>query len=103
MRSSPKLIPVLISFPEAAARQDGWGRLVDLSGSGAHLSALLELRRAETVTLSFEVGGEPFHAVSARVTFVEADHDGYSLAELRFTDEVEKRRLARTILETLSR
>ena len=103
MRSSPKLIPVLIGFPEEAARQDGWGRLLELSGSGARLDARVELRRDETLSLSFEVGGEVFKGTPARVAYVETDAYGCALAELRFTDEVVKRRLARTILETLSR
>lgn len=100
---APSLIPVLVRFPGGAARQDAWGRLLSLTAGGANLSTAADLRKGEDMTLSFELGGEQFRAVPARVSFVEPDVDGQSLAELRFTDELERRRLSKVLLDVLSR
>ena len=96
-------MPVVISFPGEAAREPGWGRLVELSASTAVLSTGVPLSRLETVLLSFEVGGERFESLPGRVVFEEIDQDGYTRAELSFSDEMQKRRLARALLDLLSR
>lgn len=100
---APSLIPVLVRFPGGAARQDAWGRLLTLTAGGASLSTAAPLTKGEELTLSFELGGEQFRAVPAQVSFVEPDVDGQTLAELRFTDELERRRLSTVLLDVLSR
>ena len=100
---APSLIPVLVRFPGGAARQDAWGRLLSLTAGGATLSTAAPLEKAEALTLSFELGGETFRGVPARVSHVEPDVDGQTLAELRFTDELERRRLSTVLLDVLSR
>jgi hypothetical protein len=100
---APSLIPALIRFPGGAARQDAWGRLLDLSAGGAVLSTAAPLQVGEGLTLSFELGGEDFRAMTARVYHVEPDVDGQPLADLRFTDELDRRRLSKLLLDVLSR
>lgn len=96
-------VPALIAFEGASARADAWGRLVELSAVGANLMSQSELRKGEFVALSFEAAGESFKGLRARVDWVERDADGYWLAELSFTQEIEKRRLAKILLDALSR
>lgn len=103
MRRAPSLIPVLLRFPGSAARQDAWGRLLELTAGGATLSTAAPLARGEALTLSFELGGEELKGVPARAAHVERDADGHVLAELRFTDELERRRLSRLLLDLLAR
>lgn len=100
---APSLIPALVRFPGGAARQDAWGRLLELTAGGAVLSTAATLRLGEELTLSFELGGEEFRSVPARVSHVEPDLDGQTWAELRFADELERRRLAKTLLDVLAK
>ncbi len=102
-RASPAAVPALLRFAPGLGRLDGWGRLQELSSSFAVVSTLTVLARRERVLLSFEVAGERYREVGAEVVWVQSDSDGFCVAELRFVDEVEKRRLARTLLEVLSR
>jgi hypothetical protein len=97
------LLPVLLRFPGPLAREEGWGRLLHLAASAASLCTQTTLRVGENVLLSFEVHGERFDGLSASVEHSAADEDGFCRAELRFTDEVEKRRLARVLADVLSR
>ena len=103
MRRTPAPLPVLLRFSPAAARQDGWGRLVSLTSGGAELSTAVRLVVGETLFLSFELAGDRFEAVLARVAHAEDDADGHRLAELRFTDEAERRRLAKALTDLLAR
>jgi len=103
LRRAAALLPVLLRFGPAAARQDGWGRLVELTSGGAELSTATRLVAGEVVLLSFELAGDRFEGVHARVAHAEDDADGHRLAELRFTDEVERRRLAKALTDVLSR
>lgn len=103
MRNAPGLIAVLLVFPPEAARQDAWGRLLKLTSGGAELSTAARLLKSETVLLAFELGGERFEAVRARVEHAEDDADGHRLAELKFLDEVQRRALARVLTDVLSR
>lgn len=100
-RSASRL-PVLLAFPDGA-RMEGWGRFIELSASTATLSTHSSLVRLERVLLTFELNGENFAELPARVAHQEPDQDGYTLAELTFTDEVAKRRLARVLADLLSR
>ena len=103
MRKSASFLPVLLGFEPSAARQDGWGRLVRLTSGGAELATAARLVAGEGVILSFELAGDRFEGVRARVAHAEDDADGHRLVELRFTDEVERRRLARALTDVLSR
>lgn len=103
MTRSPVLIPALIGFPGASARQDAWGRLLELTPAGAILCTAAPLAPGEELFLSFGLGDEELRGVSARAAHVERDADGQLLIELRFTDELERRRLSRVLLDVLSR
>lgn len=100
---APSLIPVLVRFPGGAARQDTWGRLLDLTAGGAVLSTAAPLKAGEGLTLAFDLPGGDSHAMTARVSHVEQDVDGQTLADLRFSDELERRRLSKALLDILSR
>jgi hypothetical protein len=102
MKRAPAMIPVRLSFPGGAARQDAWGRLTVLTGGGAEVSTLARLAAGERVLLSFEVGAERFAEVRARVSAAEDDADGHRLAELRFEDPLQRRALARALTDLLS-
>lgn len=100
---APALVPTLLRFPSGAARRDSWGRLLELSPAMASLSTPFELDKGDGVSLSFELGGETFAEVGAVVSYVERDADGQLLAELRFTDELARRRLSLVLLDILAR
>ena len=102
MRRAHSLIPALLRFPASAARQDGWGRLLTVTAGGAELSTGVSLARGESLIVEFELGGAPIR-LSARVHHRELDGDGHELAELRWTDPVERRAAARALLDVLSR
>lgn len=101
--SSAVRLPVLVAFPEPAGRADGWGRFLELSAAGAKLSTLTRLSPRERVLLSFELAGERFRELAAEVTAASLDADGYCAAEVLFPDEVERRRLAKALLDLLTR
>ena len=102
MKRAPFLVPVLLRFAGTSARQDGWGRLLKLTAGGAELSTAVRLTKGEMLSAHFELGGERLR-VAAHVTFVEADDDGQTRAELRWADMVERRRLARALVDLLAR
>ena len=103
MRRTAAFLPVLLRFAPAAARQEGWGRLVRLTSGGAELSTATRLVAGEGLFLSFELAGDRFEGIRARVAHAEDDVDGHRLAELAFTDAVERRRLAQALTDVLSR
>jgi hypothetical protein len=103
VRQAASQLPVLLRFGPEAARQDGWGRLVELTSGGAEISTATRLVAGELVLLTFELSGDRFAGVRARVAHAEDDADGHRLAELRFIDEVERRRLARSLTDILAR
>ncbi|MFI5363855.1 MAG: hypothetical protein ACHQ49_17980 [Elusimicrobiota bacterium] len=103
MRNASAFLPVLLRFAPAAARQEGWGRLVSLTSGGTEVSTAVRLVVGETVFLSFEVSGDRFEGMRARVAHAEDDDDGHRLAEMIFTDEVERRRLAKALTDVLAR
>ena len=103
MRRSAAMLPVLLRFAPAAARLDGWGRLVTLTSGGAELSTATRLVVGEELLLTFELGMDRFQEIRARVAHAEDDSEGHRLAELRFTDEVQRRRLAQALTDVLSR
>lgn len=103
MKRAPRLIPAEIRFEGAASRQDSWGRFLELSATTARFCSQAPLRPRDMVWLSFELAGEPCDALRARVDRAEKDEDGYWLAELTWDDELQKRRLARLLIDTVSR
>jgi hypothetical protein len=103
MRRASTFLPVLLTFEPASARLDGWGRLVRLNSGGAELSTATRLVAGEGLRLSFELAGERFEDVRARVMHVDDDTDGHRLAELAFPDQVQRRRLAKALTDVLAR
>jgi hypothetical protein len=96
------LVPALLRFPGSAARQDSWGRLLKITAGGAELSTAAALTKGEMVLVAFELGGEKL-LILARVHHAGKDDDGRPLAELAWSDMVERRRLARVLLEVLAK
>jgi hypothetical protein len=103
MRRAATFLPALLRFAPSDARLDGWGRLVRLTSGGAELSTATRVVVGEGVRLFFELGDERFEDVRARVVHAEDDSEGHRLAELVFTDEVERRRLAKALTDVLAR
>ncbi len=102
MKQAPFLVPALLRFPGSSARQDSWGRLLEITGGGCELSTAARLTKGETVLVQFELGGDRL-LLRARVHHAYDDDDGGRVAELRWSDMVERRRLARALLDVLSR
>lgn len=101
--ASARAVPVAISFPGPGGRFDAWGRFTELFAAGAKLATLALLNRGEKLSLSFQLSDEVFKGLPAEIIAVEQDADGAYWAELRFLDQVEQRRLSRTLLDILSR
>lgn len=101
-RRSRSPVPVVVSFAESASRQDCWGRLSELTPATAVLSTRFSVARGERLFLTMKVAGSEFRQVPALAARVATDRDGYTLAELKITDEVQKRRLARVLLDLLA-
>lgn len=99
---APRLIPALLRFAGSDARQDSWGRLLKLTAGGAVVSTLSPLAKGEVVGVTFEVGADRV-SVPGVVDFARRDDDGGWVAELRWRDMVERRRVARTLVELLAR
>ena len=99
---APFLVPALLRFPGSSARQDSWGRLLKITAGGGELSTAARLTKGETVLLQFDLGGERMR-IAARVHHAYDDDDGQRVAELRWNDMVERRRLARVLMDVLSR
>ena len=102
MKQAPFLVPALLRFPGSAARQDAWGRLIKITAGGAELSTAARFAKGESVLVQFELGGERLK-IAARVHHSYDDADGSRVAELRWNDMVERRRLARVLVDVLSR
>lgn len=102
MTRAPFLVPALLRFPGSAARLDSWGRLLKVTAGGAELSTAARLVKGEIVLVFFELGGERLK-IPARVHHAYDDDDGQRVAELRWNDMVERRRLARVLVDVLSR
>jgi hypothetical protein len=100
--NAPFLVPALLRFPGSAARQDSWGRLLKLTAGGAELSTATRLETGENVIVRFELGGERL-AIAARVHHAFDDGDGGRVAELQWNDMVERRRLAKALLDVLAK
>jgi hypothetical protein len=95
-------VPAVLRFPGSAARVDAWGRLLRITAGGGELSTSARLSKGEAVFLLFELGGERLR-IAARVHHAYDDDDGQRVAELRWSDMVERRRLARALLDVLSK
>lgn len=99
---APFLVPALLRFPGSSARQDSWGRLLKITAGGGELSTATRLSKGEIVLLQFDLGAERMR-VAARVHHAYDDDDGQCVAEVRWSDMVERRRLALVLLDVLSR
>lgn len=103
MSRLPEALPALISFEESSAREDSWGRFARLSAHGATVLSLTRLSPLDRLALSFELGEDRVRAAPAVVERAFRDADGYWVAELRWLDEGDRRRLARSLSDLLSR
>jgi hypothetical protein len=99
---APFFVPALLRFPGSAARQDAWGRLLKITAGGAELTTAARLSKGEFILVQFDLGGERL-LIRARVHHVRDDDDGHRAAELQWADMVERRRLARVLLDVLSK
>ncbi|MEK7232497.1 MAG: PilZ domain-containing protein [Elusimicrobiota bacterium] len=99
---APFLVPVLLRFPGSSARQDSWGRLLKITAGGGEISTAARLAKGEIVFLQFDLGGERMR-MTARVYFAYDDADGRRVAAVRWNDMVERRRLARALVDVLAR
>jgi hypothetical protein len=102
-KTAPRLIPARLDFGAEDGRAESWGKLMSLTPAGAQLTTLARLTRGQTVILAFEVNGEPFSELHARVMAADEDADGFCAAELDFTDILARRRLSTILLDALSR
>lgn len=99
---APTMLPAHLRFPGGAARQDSWGRLLAVTAGGSRLVTASRLSKGEIVLVGFELGGERL-LVPGRVHDAYSDDDGQCVAELRWTDLVERKRLARVLFDVLAR
>ena len=97
---APWRLPVKVSCSSEA---DAWGRLEALTPSRARLSCQAEPHRYETLALSFELHGERFEDVEARVDYCSRDEDGFWTADVDFLDPLTRRRVAQVLADVLSR
>lgn len=98
---SGRYVPVLMDFSEAQARKTSWGRLLELSATGARLLTRAALRPGDSLSLRFDLLQEVFEGLEAEVARAAPDMDGYTVAELRFPDPEARRRLGRTLSRLL--
>lgn len=99
----PSAVPAAIAFGEGSGRAPAWGRFTELAATGAWLATRAPLSRGESLALDFELAGEPYAGVLARVAWTESDADGWTVAALDFTDHALRRRLGRALVELMSR
>lgn len=102
MRHLATTVPAHLRFPGGSARQDSWGRLLAVTAGGARLVTGSRLSKGEAVLVGFELGGERL-LVPGVVHDARPDDDGQCLAELRWSDLVERTRLARVLVDVLAR
>lgn len=98
---SAVLMAVALRYP--SGRLEGWGRILELTAAGAVIETGDALARGEEVCLSFELFGERFVDFAAEISYAESRAGGTCRAELSWRDEIERRRLARVLLDLLSR
>lgn len=101
MKQASFLVPALLKFPGSSARLDSWGRLLKITAGGAELSTASPLAIKESVLVQFELGGERL-CIRASVHHASDDQDGGHVIALRWDDLVERRRLARVLLNVLA-
>jgi hypothetical protein len=102
-RALPATIPARLDFEADDGRAPSWGKLEALTPSGARVVTLAGLERGQKVLLSFETAGEAFTELVGVVAASATDADGFCAAELDFRDQRDRRRLARILLDVLSR
>lgn len=105
LRESPRLaasLPVLIRFPDADP-SEGWGRLIDISVTGARLESRWPHRVGQSVYLTFSVRPE-MRLENLRAKVVRAGwEDGYYEAALVFDDTVDQDYLREALVALLNR
>ena len=99
---SPRWVPAAFGFPPEQARRECWGRLVELSASGARLASLTRLRGGDSLTLRFELPDGGVEGLRAAVVRARRDADGYWFADLRFPEARDRVRLGRSLSRVLA-
>lgn len=99
----PRRLPARLAFGLEDGRAESWGSLESLTPAGAGLSTLAHLARGQEVTLSFELAGQVFEGLRARVTDAVFDEDGFCAARVDFLDILARRDLSKILLDVLSR
>lgn len=79
-----------------------WGRLTALSPQEAEFLSQFEVPEGRELSLSFDLGGAGFAAVTARIDKALRDRDGYFNYRLVFSDPAQ-RELLRQALAALPR
>lgn len=102
MKQARSFLPVAIDFPEAAARQAGWGRWIRLASNGGRISTRFQLKEGDAVFLSFELAGRSIERLPARVDSSRQDDDGWWAAEVRFSDAAARSGFGRLLRELLA-
>ncbi len=100
--SAARFIPALLAFPESEARQDAWGRFLELQSNRARLITRTRLEKGDRLFLSFELPGERLKKIEAEVTRSDVDEDGYYVCVLLFPREEQRVRLGRTLQRILT-
>jgi len=101
--SAARFIPASVRFPESEARQDAWGRILELQSNRARFLTRTRLEKGDRLSLSFDLPGEPMKDISAEVSAGERDEDGYYLCVLLFSDSADRVRLGRVLQKILVR
>ncbi|MFH2202390.1 MAG: hypothetical protein ABIJ96_04705 [Elusimicrobiota bacterium] len=100
--NAARFIPVLVAFPEAEARQESWGRFLELQSNRARLITRTRMEKGDVLILTFDLPGEAFAGVDAEVARAAADEDGYYVCTVLFPEEEQRVRLGRTLQRILA-
>lgn len=100
---SARPVPVRFEFAVPEGRAEGWGRFGRLSAGEAEFLTRFRLERGDRLVLAFDLPGERFEGVPARVAQAWTDADGYCAADLRFEERASRLRLGRALRDLLSR
>ncbi len=100
--SAARFIPVLAAFPETEARQETWGRFLDLQSNRARLITRARLEKGDLLILSFELPGEAFTGIDAEVSRAGVDEDGYYVCTVLFPEPEQRVSLGRVLQRILT-
>jgi hypothetical protein len=90
-------------FPESEARQDAWGRFLELKSNRARLITRVRLEKGDRMSVSFELPGEPIEDLFTEVSESTRDEDGYYVCLILFPKDDDRVRLGRVLQKILTR